>query len=117
MEKKIEEAKAEAEALTTQQLEVQQECKAVEDQCKELRHVQEQDAADIARLKQQRCQVFHVPSCRGAGVAQALITHELVLWFLKRHVLPDNQGRLVQNNMLPDKDNRVLAQPNLCESA
>ena len=59
------EAKAEAEALTTKQLEVEQECEAVENQCRELRHAQEQDAADIAKLKQQRCQVLHIlPSCR-----------------------------------------------------
>ena len=81
MEKKIEEAKAEAEALTTQHLKVQQECKTVEDQCEKLRHVQEQDAADIVKLKPQRCQVLRIPSCREAGVAQALITHELSVVF------------------------------------
>ncbi len=59
IEKKIEEARAEAEALEAQHAELQLQGEAVEEQCKTLKHAQEQDEADMVKLNEQRCQVGH----------------------------------------------------------
>ena len=64
IERKIEEGKAEGEALEAQHFQVQRECEAVEQQCEEHKQAQEQDKADIVKLNEQRCQVKELYTCR-----------------------------------------------------
>ena len=66
MEKKVEDAKAEAATLEAQHAELQRQCEAVEASCEELRQAQERDAAAIVRLDEQRCQVGRIWPCSAA---------------------------------------------------
>ena len=59
IQKKIEEARAEAEVLEAQHAELHRQCEAVEEQCKEFKRAQVRDEADIVKINEQRCQVGH----------------------------------------------------------
>lgn len=94
IERKIEEGKAEAEALEAQHLEVQRECEAVEQQCKEHKQAMEQDQADIVKLNQQRCQVRDLGLLRKASSHGAYPLDDVVMPLKRYHDRPLGKAAL-----------------------